>query len=139
MFGKNTPIHSPLQKEWPTMLNWFRSLSPNSHSPLFGVCGVAIGFVVVLGFQSMMHGTVNAASTKAATIESGHAAQQGINQCGPGIRVLCASVEPGGERIKECIRKHLAEMTPDCRAPIDARLQRQFRQQRMLQSTSLVP
>jgi hypothetical protein len=120
------------------MLNWFRSLSPNSHSSLFGVCGLAIGFVAVLGFQSMMHGSANVASAKAATNEVGQVAQQGINQCGPGIRILCASVEPGGGRIKECIRKDLAEMTPDCHAAIDARLQRQFRQQ-LMQSTSLVP
>jgi hypothetical protein len=127
-----------LQKECPAMLNRFKSLSPNSHSALFGVCGVALGFVAVIGFQSMMGGNANVVSAKAATIETGQLARQGIDQCRPGIRALCANVEPGGGRFKECIRKHLAEMTPDCRATIDARLQRQFRQQQML-STSLIP
>jgi hypothetical protein len=119
------------------MLNWLRSLSPNTHASLIGVGGVAVGFAVMLGAQSMMHGSANMATAKAATIETGQLAQPGAQPCGRSVRVLCAGVAPGSGRIKECIRNHLAELAPDCRAAIDARLQRQFRQQR-LQSTNLM-
>jgi len=40
--------------------------------------------------------------------------------CKPDIERLCAKVEPGGGRLKECLMKHKEEMTVGCAQALEA-------------------
>jgi hypothetical protein len=104
------------------MLNWLKSLSPNSHAVLIGVGGVAIGFATVIGAQAIMH---VGQSAKATTFESASvqtADRQSPHSCKLSLRSLCGNVEPGGGRIKECMREHWNELPTDCHLFISEKL-----------------
>ena len=98
------------------MLNWLKSLSPNSHAVLIGVGGVVLGFATVFGPQAIMHAgpSAKAAATEAAPIQV--ADQQSVYPCKASVRSLCGNVEPGGGRIKQCMREHWNELPADCRS-----------------------
>jgi hypothetical protein len=47
---------------------------------------------------------------------------------------FCGGLQPGGGRIRTCIREHFAELSPGCKqALIQARQQRQQQQQQQQQ------
>jgi hypothetical protein len=63
--------------------------------------------------------------SKATTIESAPVQsvdRQSANPCKLSLRSVCENVEPGGGRIKECMREHWNEIAPDCRAFITEKL-----------------
>ena len=39
--------------------------------------------------------------------------------CAKDFRALCANVQPGNGRVRECIASHMEVLAPDCRAAID--------------------
>jgi hypothetical protein len=42
--------------------------------------------------------------------------------CGNDIKTLCGSVQPGGGRIRDCIREHRAQLSVTCKAAIADRM-----------------
>jgi hypothetical protein len=54
----------------------------------------------------------------------------GRGACLRDIKTICAGVQPGGGRIRNCIREHRAELSQECKAAIAERLtaRRQNRQ-----------
>ena len=44
--------------------------------------------------------------------------------CGNDVKALCGSIQPGGGRIKECLKEHRAELSDACKAAIVARLKK---------------
>jgi hypothetical protein len=50
--------------------------------------------------------------------------------CRPDVAQFCGQLQPGGGRIRACIREHFAELSPGCKqALVQARQQRQQQQQ----------
>jgi hypothetical protein len=45
---------------------------------------------------------------------SGAVAQQASKPCAGDIKTLCAGIQPGGGRIKACIKSHLTDLSPTC-------------------------
>ena len=46
--------------------------------------------------------------------------------CAADLKTLCGSIQPGGGRIRECIKQHRAELSTDCKVAIaDRMLERQ--------------
>jgi hypothetical protein len=42
--------------------------------------------------------------------------------CMQDVKTLCAGVQPGGGRIRECIREHRAQLSQDCKMAIAERM-----------------
>ncbi|MEJ0076538.1 MAG: cysteine rich repeat-containing protein [Alphaproteobacteria bacterium] len=42
--------------------------------------------------------------------------------CKPDIQALCASVQPGGGRIRDCMRQHRTELSATCKLAIADRM-----------------
>ena len=42
--------------------------------------------------------------------------------CGNDIKTLCGSVQPGGGRIRDCMREHRAQLSVTCKAAIADRM-----------------
>jgi hypothetical protein len=50
--------------------------------------------------------------------------------CRPDVAQFCGGLQPGGGRIRSCIREHFGQLSPGCKqALIQARQQRQQQQQ----------
>jgi Cysteine rich repeat len=50
--------------------------------------------------------------------------------CRPDLAQFCGGLQPGGGRIRACIREHFAQLSPGCKqALMQARMQRQQQQQ----------
>jgi hypothetical protein len=41
-------------------------------------------------------------------------AQTVMQACGPDVQRLCGKVEPGNNRIKKCMKRHMREVSPTC-------------------------
>lgn len=104
------------------MLNWLKSLSPNSHAVLIGVGGVTFGFATVFGAQAMMHVGQSAKATTVEAVRVQTTDRQSVHPCKLSLRSLCGNVESGGGRIKECMRNHWNELAPDCHLFISEKL-----------------
>jgi hypothetical protein len=65
------------------------------------------------------------------TIPSLALAQQGSvrGACTNDIKTLCGSIQPGGGRIRECIREHRAQLSDGCKVALAERIS-QRRQER---------
>jgi len=105
------------------MLNWLKSLSPNSQAVLIGVGGVVVGFVTVFGAHAMMHAapSAKAATTEAAPVQVAN--RQSVHPCKSSIRSSCGNVELGGGRVKQCMLEHWNELAADCRSFISEKFQ----------------
>ena len=42
--------------------------------------------------------------------------------CGSDLKMLCGSIQPGGGRIRECIKQHRAELSTGCKVAIADRM-----------------
>jgi len=42
--------------------------------------------------------------------------------CASDVRTLCGSVQPGGGRIRECMREHRAQLSVECKVAIADRM-----------------
>lgn len=36
--------------------------------------------------------------------------------CGSDVKALCSSVQPGGGRIRDCMKQHRSQLSPACKA-----------------------
>jgi hypothetical protein len=50
----------------------------------------------------------------AGPLSSAAMAQTVMQACGPDVQRLCGKVEPGNNRIKKCMKKHMREVSPTC-------------------------
>jgi len=69
----------------------------------------AIGMAIVT--TVLMAGAVRA-QTPAA---QGGMAADATGACRADMDKLCSGIEPGGGRMKDCLRQHVAELSPGCR------------------------
>jgi hypothetical protein len=54
-------------------------------------------------------------SSPDAIAQKGKAAKAALNACKPDIAKLCGQVQPGGGRIKGCMKEHLPELGEPCK------------------------
>ena len=50
----------------------------------------------------------------AGLLSSTATAQTVMQACGPDVQRLCGKVEPGNNRIKNCMKRHMREISPPC-------------------------
>jgi hypothetical protein len=48
--------------------------------------------------------------------------------CKQDVQTLCPDVQPGGGRIAACLKSHAAQVTPDCKASMQAARARRMQQ-----------
>jgi hypothetical protein len=53
-------------------------------------------------------------SSGLAALSSAAMAQTVMQACGPDIQRLCSHVGPGQGRIKQCMKKHMKDLSPVC-------------------------
>ena len=61
-----------------------------------------------------MKATFLALLLSASFLSSAAMAQTIMKACGPDVQRLCGKVEPGNNRIKKCMKRHMREVSPTC-------------------------
>jgi hypothetical protein len=60
-----------------------------------------------------------AAATVASAAASAEDSEAAVLQaCAADVRTLCPGLEPGGGRLKQCLREHAEKVSPECRTAL---------------------
>ena len=65
-------------------------------------------------------GLLAGSAAMAADAPAAPAGDEALAACKPDIERLCPGVQPGEGRIKECMKQHRKDLSPDCKKEIMA-------------------